>query len=487
MEKQQAHPVMDVVNQGVEELKSVLEQNGLSPEEPAISDLLDNHFLKMEKLLTEFTEKMEKASLKEIPQLEMNIVGKLKRLFTDLTDGLKQIVVDTKEQVRTGIENKVNDIKIDIHNKIASKVQGVNDKIKKFADTLDAKYSIIEKTGNTEQVQEEKKPINIEAAQPAELEFTFSKEHVKQVLFPYIEELKGKYEYLSTEVVKEIDRGDEFTLSLRENEYTESYHTLTVDLNTGIGELKHHFIDSENESWFNNSTVDERFNVEDLGINELEQESPEIKLTPSSVKEVLLPYIQDLKERQYFPYAEISNEELKDDNQLYLALKQDDLEDSLYQFKVDLNTGEGTLDTYWTVHGGEYNEPVSHDVLKKFNVNDLIDKTLEQQTTSVNSRNSSEEDLKLNNKTQVSPALKTAPEALNESKHEENKAPNDSTMKQLKNENDGLKTFLHIVKSKHPEVYQSVYNDIKNGLKHVPKAAPKIEVKPKEKVLELQL
>ncbi|MFF8589813.1 hypothetical protein ACF07O_34605, partial [Streptomyces althioticus] len=184
MVKQQAHPVIDVVNQGAEELKAVLEQKGLSPEEPAISAILDKHFLKMEKLLTEFTEKMEKAPLKEIPQLEMNIVGKLKKVFTDLTEGLKQIVADTKEQVRDGIENKVNDFKIDIHNKIASKVQGINDNIKKFADTLDAKYSIIEMTGKIEEIQGKEKLGNIEHSQPEESEFKYSKETVKQFVFP---------------------------------------------------------------------------------------------------------------------------------------------------------------------------------------------------------------------------------------------------------------------------------------------------------------
>ncbi|MEU2237648.1 hypothetical protein [Streptomyces vietnamensis] len=213
MVKQQAHPVIDVVNQGAEELKAVLEQKGLSPEEPAISAILDKHFLKMEKLLTEFTEKMEKAPLKEIPQLEMNIVGKLKKVFTDLTEGLKQIVVDTKEQVRDGIENKVNDFKIDIHNKIASKVQGINDNIKKFADTLDAKYSIIEMTGKIEEIQGKEKLGNIEHSQPEESEFKYSKETVKQFVFPYLEELKGKYNDLSTRVVKEEPKPDMATVS----------------------------------------------------------------------------------------------------------------------------------------------------------------------------------------------------------------------------------------------------------------------------------
>ncbi|WP_366816517.1 hypothetical protein, partial [Streptomyces sp. NPDC013433] len=366
-------------------------QIGLSPEEPAISAILDKHFLKMEKLLTEFTEKMEKAPLKEIPQLEMNIVGKLKKVFTDLTEGLKQIVVDTKEQVRDGIENKVNDFKIDIHNKIASKVQGINDNIKKFADTLDAKYSIIEMTGKIEEIQGKEKLGNIEHSQPEESEFKYSKETVKQFVFPYLEELKGKYNDLSTRVVKEEQDGPYFTLTLKDKElpYPHSYHELTVDLNTGEAELAYNFPDLTNDeplansetNWWVASKGREEFNLEDLGINELEQREPLLKK----------------------------------------------------------------------------HEP-------------------------------SEIDLKHDNMTQVSPALKMAPEALNESKQEENKVPSDVLMKQLMKENNGLKTFLQIVKSKHPEVYQSVYKDIKNSLQQVPKAdTPKSEVKQKEKELELQL
>lgn len=163
MEKKITHPVVDTVHQGVQEIKAVLEkQRYLSEKEPAIAALLEQQFLRMEKLLTEFTEKLEKASLNDIPTLEMNLVGRLKKVFTNLTDGLKQIMLDTKEQVRSGIENKVHDIKLDIHNTVASKVQRINDKIKGFTDTLDRKYSIIiEKTGSMEKDSNEVSKKNL--------------------------------------------------------------------------------------------------------------------------------------------------------------------------------------------------------------------------------------------------------------------------------------------------------------------------------------
>jgi len=400
MDTQTTHPVMETVQQGVKDVRAVLEKQGLSPEkEPAITALLDQHFMRVEKLLNEFTEKMEKASLNDIPQLEMNLVGKLKKVFTDLTDGLKQIMVDTKDQVRTGIEKKVQDIKIDIHNAIASKVQAVNDKIKGFTDTLDRKYSIIEKTGTMEKAelgskigsvapsQAEAKTViaqrekNNEPVQVVEPEYHYSKESVKKVLFPYIEELKGKRDHIPTSVVEERENGGNLILELKDHQHSEDHHELTVDLNTGEGVLEYHFIDSRNENWFGNSKVVDRFHVEDLGVQKLEQ-------TATTVK------------------------------------------------------------------------------------------TQEAPETSI--------------KTQDSPALKTAPEVKHESHMGGNEVPTDALMKQLKKQNEGLKTFVNIVKNKHPEVYQSIYNELKSSLQQKqgqqgPSTdAPKVEVKPK-KELQLQL
>ncbi|MFC8983863.1 hypothetical protein ACFT6Z_36300, partial [Streptomyces sp. NPDC057131] len=282
MDKQTTHPVVETMNQGLNEVKSVLEKRGYSPEhDSAISGLLDQHFLRMEKLLIEFTDKMEKASLKDIPQIEMNLVGKLKKVFTDLTEGLKQIMVDTKDQVRTGMENKVNDIKIDIHNAIASKVQSVNDKIKGFTDTLDRKYSIIEKTGSMENAELDSKIGSVAQAEAKtvtmEPEYHYSKESVKQVVFPYIEELKGKRDHIPTSVVEERENGGNLIYELKDHQHSEDHHELTVDLNTGEGVLEYHFIDSRNENWFGNSKVVDRFHVENLGVHKLEQTATTVK------------------------------------------------------------------------------------------------------------------------------------------------------------------------------------------------------------------
>ena len=140
------HPIALTVNQEIKEVKNMLEEQGLDPSKnPEVSALLDQHFSKLEKLLTDFSEKIEKASHEDIPQLEENMKGKLNKIFTDLKDGLKQLFVDMKDKVRSGIENKVNDVKINIHNAVAEKVQNVNDKIKNFTASLDKRYQIIEK------------------------------------------------------------------------------------------------------------------------------------------------------------------------------------------------------------------------------------------------------------------------------------------------------------------------------------------------------
>ncbi|MBY0155431.1 MULTISPECIES: hypothetical protein [Bacillaceae] len=140
------HPIALTVNQEMKEVKNMLEEQGLDPSKnPEVSALLDHHFSKLEKLLSDFSEKIEKASHEDIPQLEENMKGKLNKIFTDLKDGLKQLFVDIKDNVRSGIENKVNDVKINIHNAVAEKVQNVNDKIKNLSASLDKKYQIIEK------------------------------------------------------------------------------------------------------------------------------------------------------------------------------------------------------------------------------------------------------------------------------------------------------------------------------------------------------
>lgn len=52
--------------------------------------------------------------------------------------------------------------------------------------------------------------------------------------------------------------------------------------------------------------------------------------------------------------------------------------------------------------------------------------------------------------------------------------------KHLKKENDGLKTFVNVVKSKHPEVYQSIYNTMK-GVQQDESKQEKTEIKTKVK------
>lgn len=141
-----ADPIALTVNQEIKDVKNMLGEQGVDPSNnPEVSDLLNHHFSKLEKLLTEYTEKIEKSSHEDLPQLEENMKGKLNKVFTDLKEGLKQILVDMKDKALSGIENKVNDVKVNIHNAVAEKVQGVNDKIKNLSVSLDEKYQVHEK------------------------------------------------------------------------------------------------------------------------------------------------------------------------------------------------------------------------------------------------------------------------------------------------------------------------------------------------------
>lgn len=158
------HPIALTVNQEMKEVKNLLEGQGLDPSKnPEVSALLEQHFSKIEKLITDFSVKIEKSSHEDIPQLEENMIGKLNKIFMELKDGLKQLFVDMKDNVRSGIENKVNDVKINIHNTVAEKVQNVNDKIKNLTESLDKKYQIIEK----EPEKIEKEPVgDFQVTQP---------------------------------------------------------------------------------------------------------------------------------------------------------------------------------------------------------------------------------------------------------------------------------------------------------------------------------
>ncbi|MGG3641491.1 hypothetical protein ABES38_08935 [Bacillus gobiensis] len=161
MANKQDHAIASTVNHQMNEVKTMLVEQGQDPSKNVeVSALLDQHFLKVEKILADFHEKLEKVSHDDLPQMEESLKGKLNRVFTDLKDGLKQLFVDMKDQVRSGIENKVNDVKLNIHNAIAEKVQGVNSKIKNLTATLDEKYQVIEKQPEKAQkdpVQEAKK------------------------------------------------------------------------------------------------------------------------------------------------------------------------------------------------------------------------------------------------------------------------------------------------------------------------------------------
>lgn len=61
-----------------------------------------------------------------------------------------------------------------------------------------------------------------------------------------------------------------------------------------------------------------------------------------------------------------------------------------------------------------------------------------------------------------------------------------SEVGQLKKENEGLKTFVNVVKTQHPEVYKAIYNSMK-GVQQSEQKQVQTELKPKEKELELQL
>ncbi|WP_079707724.1 hypothetical protein [Paraliobacillus ryukyuensis] len=139
------HPVKYYVEKEMKDVQGLLKDSGKDPANEKVAKLLDDHFNKVEKLITTFTDQIQNQSKKDLPDLEKRFTEKLKGIFTEFKNSLRKLVLDTKEQTRSNIKNKVNDMKINTHNAIATRVQGVNDKVKDFTNKIDQKYQVIER------------------------------------------------------------------------------------------------------------------------------------------------------------------------------------------------------------------------------------------------------------------------------------------------------------------------------------------------------
>lgn len=95
--------------------------------------------------------------------------------------------------------------------------------------------------------------------------------------------------------------------------------------------------------------------------------------------------------------------------------------------------------------------------------------------------------LKQEAKVQDAPAAENATEAPNQEQTGTSEYGQlEKENKELKKANAGLKTFVNVVKSHHPEVYQAIYNTMK-GVQQGEQKQIQTEIKPNVKEVELQL
>ncbi|WP_110925952.1 hypothetical protein [Bacillus massiliglaciei] len=285
------HPITLTVNQGMQDVTEMLEKQGVNPSgNEEVTALLDKHFSKIEKLLSDFTENVEKSSFEKVPELEKSLKEKLNKIFSDLKMGLKQLFVDMKDQVQSGIENKIENIQTNIHNAVASRVQNVNDKIKNFTNAVDQKFQVIDrpKTDSKELEvnfsKESEIPMKVvtleqpkkEEQQKKESVQDVQKEEIKKLLLPYAEELREKYGDIGeASINSNDDKNFNITFSKENPLGPQSFYRLKANMETGKVEFYHSFPDSRNENWFQNVETLEVTSLDKLRSRELENISPQ--------------------------------------------------------------------------------------------------------------------------------------------------------------------------------------------------------------------
>lgn len=494
------HPIAATIKQEMKEVQNMLgSQDESFVSRAEVTALLNLHFDKVSKLLDDFSDRVSQASAKELPLLEEKLKDKVTRIFTDLKDGLKQLFTDMKDQARTSVENKVNDVKtgikntvlgvkIDMHNAIATPIQNVNNKIKHFTDALDVRYQIIDKEKALG-----KAPVSTE-----ERTTTFSKREAEALVKSYMDNHEG----LRTNI-----EGKE-SLSLYEDKLTmkfsprdgSSEHTVTVDLNSGDGRLEFEYpgenrIEKDYLESFNLHEVREARQVQQVeatkaldeiekpesltvtqGAPEESQEQPEKvepALTEKEATDILKPYIEKLKPEHANLHNDKESVTVKED-ELTMRLFPKESSTNFHEIKVDLKTGEGNMAYHFL---DQKNSVSGVNEVDTFNLKELRPVSPVQE------------------KVLEGPELKKAEFLLDRKVTPEapEKPVQNKQMDTLSRKNEGLKTFIKVLKSTHPDVYDAIRSEIEgvsqpNQTKEEPtvtEAAKKPKVKVKEESLDL--
>ncbi|SEO07330.1 hypothetical protein SAMN04489762_3418 [Terribacillus saccharophilus] len=460
------HPIAATIKQEMKEVQDMLgNQDESFVSRAEVTALLNLHFDKVSKLLDDFSDRVSQASAKELPLLEVKLKDKVTRIFADLKDSLKQLFVGMKDQARTSIQNKVNDVKtgienkvlgvkIDVHNAIASRVQNVNNKLKHVTDSLDVRYRIIDKEKALG-----KAPVSVE-----EKTTTFSKREAESLVKSYMDNHKD----LRSEI------GGEESLSLRDDKLTMKFrpqqgsgqHIATVDLNSGESRLEfeyqgEHRSEKDYLESFNLHEVREARQVQQVEatkmLGELEktelvvaQEAPEKAqeqleivepaMTEKEATDILKPYIEKLKPDHANLYTDKESVKVKG-NVLTMRLFPKESSTNFHEVKVDLKTGEGNLAFHFL---DQKNSVSGVNEVDTFNLKELRPTPPAQE------------------KVQEAPEPKKMELLLTDRKEAPEKPVQNKQLDahDLTKQNEGLKTFIKVLRSTNPDVYDAIRNEL---------------------------
>ncbi|AIF68395.1 hypothetical protein GZ22_18335 (plasmid) [Terribacillus saccharophilus] len=461
------HPIAATIKQEMKEVQDMIgSQDESFVSRSEVTALLNLHFDKVSKLLDDFSDRISQAPAKELPQLEEKLEDKVIRIFADLKDGLKQLFTDMKDQARSSVENKVNDVKtgikntvlgvkIDIHNAIATPIQNVNNKLKHVTDSLDVRYRIIDKEkalGRAPELVEEKTT-------------TFSKREAEALVKSYMDNHKD----LRSEI------GGEESLSLRDDKLTMKFrpqqgsgqHIATVDLNSGESRLEfeyqgEHRSEKDYLESFNLHEVREVSQVQQvevakvLGVLEnsettvaqgapekaqVQSEIVEPAMTEKEATDILKPYIEKLKPEHANLHNDKESVKVKEDV-LTMRLFPKESSTNFHEAKVDLKTGEGNLAYHFL---DQKNSVSGVNEVDSFNLKELRPASPAQE------------------KVQETPELKKTEFLLTDRKVTPESPEKPVQVKELNDltkENNGLKTIVNMVRSKHPDVFETIKNEL---------------------------
>ncbi|GAB2022853.1 hypothetical protein RyT2_19270 [Pseudolactococcus yaeyamensis] len=149
--------IAQTVDELLDEVEKATEDNSQYLTKDEIETLLDNHMKRIEGIITNFGNAYNKL---ENPTQEQTH-SLLKQMFEAIRQSLKELRDSITSALNTKKDNlvdKVDDVRLTVKNGINRRILNVNDKLKNFADRIDTKFALEEKSKH--EISEEDKSKN---------------------------------------------------------------------------------------------------------------------------------------------------------------------------------------------------------------------------------------------------------------------------------------------------------------------------------------